>query len=46
MQELYRPDKQPYSALLVEAWLNEVLHVTPPAHVNSNQGPFKVTVLS
>lgn len=31
MQELYRPDKQAYSSLLLETWLNEVLHTTTPA---------------
>ena len=36
MQELYRPDKQAYSSLLLETWLNEVLHTITPATCNTS----------
>ena len=36
MQELYRPDKQAYSSLLLETWLNEVLHTVTPASCSTS----------
>ncbi|MCJ1297920.1 hypothetical protein MMC08_000709 [Hypocenomyce scalaris] len=42
LQELYRPDKQTYRSLLLEAWLNEVLHTSSTVNLGSGQGPFKV----
>lgn len=36
VQELHRPDKQAYSSLLLETWLNEVLHTTNPATPKAN----------
>lgn len=37
-----RPDKQTYSSLLLETWLNEVLHTSSEVNLSSNRGPFKV----
>ncbi|KAL0054846.1 hypothetical protein WJX82_003177 [Trebouxia sp. C0006] len=39
--ELYRPDKQTYSSLLLETWLNEILHTSSEVNLGSNRGPFK-----
>lgn len=36
VQELHRPDKQVYSSLLLETWLNEVLHTSNPATPNAS----------
>ena len=42
IQEMYRPEKQAYSSLLLETWLNEVLHTSPSASREGRQGRCKV----
>lgn len=36
VQELHRPDKQVHSSILLETWLNEVLHTSNPATPNAS----------
>ena len=46
MQELFRPDKQHYNRLLLETWLNEVLHdSTAASSPTKEQAPYKVCLL-
>ena len=45
VQELHRPDKQAYSSLLLETWLNEVLHTTNPATPRTTPKVFQAPAL-